>query len=385
MGELTSVLDAFAADDLDSLAGPALLDRTAELLEARNRIDAELARTVRKCEVTQASEHDGMRTMRSWSRGHGRLSSGAASQLVRTGRALEHLPAVAAAFAAGAVTAEAVAVIASITTTDRLAAAAEQDVDLAEIDQALALVAATQPHDTLKQTVERYQATLDPDGPEPDPTEGRRLSIAKHADGSISGRFDLDVVGGEKLQAALESTVQAARPEGDTRTRAQQLADALVQLCDNQLGAGNLPFLRTVKPHVVLTLPAEDLLDTSDGPGAATTGFDQTLSAARARWLTCDAQVTRIVLDPDGLPLDVGRTRRVVPAHIRRAVEHRDRTCVFAGCSAPTHWCDVHPAAPRGPRRACESWGGGGPSTHQGPPRLPRRTTTRWPMAHLPT
>ncbi|NEK59520.1 DUF222 domain-containing protein, partial [Geodermatophilus sabuli] len=71
-------------------------------------------------------------------------------------------------------------------------------------------------------------------------------------------------------------------------------------------------------------------------------GFGATLSAARARWLACDATLTRLVLDPDGLPLDVGRTARVVPPHLRRAVEHRDRHCVFTGCNAPTHWCDVH-------------------------------------------
>ena len=47
MGELTSALDALAADDLKPMFGPALLDRAAELLEARNRIDAELTRTVR--------------------------------------------------------------------------------------------------------------------------------------------------------------------------------------------------------------------------------------------------------------------------------------------------------------------------------------------------
>jgi hypothetical protein len=40
-------------------------------------------------------------------------------------------------------------------------------------------------------------ACLDPDGTEPDPTEGRSLTIATHADGSVSGRFELDAVGGE--------------------------------------------------------------------------------------------------------------------------------------------------------------------------------------------
>jgi hypothetical protein len=97
-----------------------------------------------------------------------------------------------------------------------------------------------------------------------------------------------------------------------------------------------------VKPHLIVTIGIEDLLDPSTGPGAAQTGFGATLSAARARWAGCDATVSRMVLDPDGLPLDVGREKRVVPPHIRRAVERRDRHCVFAGCSAPTHWCDVH-------------------------------------------
>ena len=136
--------------------------------------------------------------------------------------------------------------------------------------------------------------------------------------------------------------VQAGRCAGDQRTPAQQLADALVQLCDNQLACGQLPILRTVKPHVVLRIDLDDLADPHAGPGVADLGFGATISAARARWLACDATVTRIVLGPDGLPLDVGRTQRVVPPHLRKAVEHRDGGCVFTGCGAPSHWCDVH-------------------------------------------
>jgi hypothetical protein len=123
----------------------------------------------------------------------------------------------------------------------------------------------------------------------------------------------------------------------------QQNADALVQLCDNQLAAGTLPTLRTQKPHVVVAIDADDLTDTtSTGPGAGKTGFGARISAARTRWLACDGMISRIVMGPDGQPLDVGRTQRVVPPHIRRAVERRDGHCVFAGCEAPTHWCDVH-------------------------------------------
>jgi hypothetical protein len=166
--------------------------------------------------------------------------------------------------------------------------------------------------------------------------------IARHADGSISGRFDLDAVGGEKLQTALEAVVQAGRGAAEERTRGQQLADALVQLCDNQLAAGGLPVLRGHKPQVIVKIDIEDLVDPATGRGAAETGFGATISAARARWLACDGAVARIVLGPDGMPLEHGRSVRLVPPHVRRAAEVRDGGCVFTGCGAPTWWCDVH-------------------------------------------
>ncbi|SDY56741.1 protein of unknown function [Geodermatophilus africanus] len=331
-----------ADDDLHALGDRALLDRTAELVRERNRIDAELTRTIRVADARQACEHDGLKTMPSWLRNHSRLSAAAAAELVRSGRALAHLPVLAAAFAAGDVTADQVAAIAPIARDAHRVAAAEQGVDLAEVDAALTAIAVPQPHRVLGQAVDRYLAMLDPDGPEPDPTEGRRLAIIKHADGSITGRFDLDAVGGEKLQTALESVVQVGRCAGDERTRTQQSADALVQLCDNQLAAGTLPILRGHKPQVIVKIAVEDLADPATGPGAAGTGFGATISAARARWLACDGAVTRIVMGPDGMPLDYGRTLRLVPPHVRRAAEVRDAGCVFAGCGAPTFWCDVH-------------------------------------------
>jgi hypothetical protein len=198
MGELQSALDALAADDLHAMGAGEQLDRVALLVRARNRIDAELARTVRVADLAQAPEHDGLKTMRSWLRGHARLSPAAAGQLVRVGRVLEQLPAVAAAFADGRVTPEQVAVIAPVTKSENVAAAAEQGVDVAEVDRVLADTAATRQHAHLGQVVHHYLSRLDPDGAQPDPTEGRSLSIAKHSDGSVTFRGELDTVGGEK-------------------------------------------------------------------------------------------------------------------------------------------------------------------------------------------
>ena len=342
MGQLSQALDDLAEERLDGLFGPALLERLGPLLVLQNRLAAEVARTVRQCEVAGACEHDGKASMASWLRGHARMSQPAAGQLVRNGRALEQLPALAAAAAAGHVSAEAVAAIAPVAAPKHLAAAETQGADVAGVDAALAEVAACRPHAELRQVVGHYLARLDPDGPEPDPTEQRSFTLSKHADGRVSGRFELDAVGGEKAQAAIESIVQANRPKGDLRTRSQQQADAFEQLCDKQLAAGNQPTLRTIKPHVVVRVDLDDLVDPSTGPAAAHLGFGATISAARARWLACDGNITRVVIGPEGQILDVGRTHRVVPPHLRRAVETRDGGCVFAGCDAPSHWCDVH-------------------------------------------
>jgi hypothetical protein len=88
----SSTLDSLAADDLRVMFAPQLLDRLGELLRQQNRLAAEITRTVRECDLTQASEHDGLTSMQSWLRGHARLSPAAAARLVGNGRALEHLP-----------------------------------------------------------------------------------------------------------------------------------------------------------------------------------------------------------------------------------------------------------------------------------------------------
>src|SRR3954465_7419242 len=90
LAALESELDHLAAVDLKGMFGPQVVDRTRRLLTLKNRLDAELVRTVREGELTQAAEHDGKATMQSWLRGHGRLSDSAAHRLVHSGRALEH-------------------------------------------------------------------------------------------------------------------------------------------------------------------------------------------------------------------------------------------------------------------------------------------------------
>lgn len=171
---LQSLLDSLDAGPLDGMVtADQVLDRTALLVAVRNATDAELTRTVRRGETMQAAERDGLTSMRSWLRGHLRLSAREAARIVGNGRALEQLPAVASAFAAGTVTAEQVSVIAPVAAVDVQAEAVGQGVDLAEIDATLAQVATTQVHAALGTVVQHFLTRLDPDGTEPDPMEQR--------------------------------------------------------------------------------------------------------------------------------------------------------------------------------------------------------------------
>jgi hypothetical protein len=329
-------------DELHAMSGPTLLDRTRNLVAERNRIDAELARTVRIANSQQAFAADGIKTAQSWLRGHCRLSKSAASQVVRSGRALEQLPAVEQAHASGALTADQVDVIAPITSPKYAGLITAAGGTVAAVGEILAAFAADRPHEDLTRLVRQVLERLDQDGPEPDPTEERFLSFARHADGSITGRFHLDPLGAEKFQAAVEAHRQADRPAGDERTTGQQQADALVQWADNTLAAGTAPLLRRNRPQVAVKVSSEDLADPATGTGAAVLGFGGVASAAKARQVACDADLRRYLLSADRELLDYGRTQRIVTPGLRKAVELRDETCVFAGCDAPTWWCEVH-------------------------------------------
>ena len=56
----------------------------------------------------------------------------------------------------------------------------------------------------------------------------------------------------------------------------------------------------------------------------------------------CDCELTRIVINADGVPLDLGRTERLFTGPQRKAVIARDRECVWPDCHAHARWCHIH-------------------------------------------
>ncbi len=205
--------------DLDDLSDGVLLEHLREMLAVVNRLTAHAARVTRRADVRSACEYDGATTMQSWLRGHLRVSGALAKDLVAMGRALEQLPATGAAFAAGEVGADQVEVIAQIVKPAHLELAAAQGIDIGAVEAALVELACRGTHRDLQRAVGEYLAKLDPDGPEPDPTEERAVTLAQHPDGSWTIGGTLDAVGGQRVATALESISTAGRCAGDTRSR----------------------------------------------------------------------------------------------------------------------------------------------------------------------
>jgi 5-methylcytosine-specific restriction endonuclease McrA len=67
-------------------------------------------------------------------------------------------------------------------------------------------------------------------------------------------------------------------------------------------------------------------------PGQSVLEEGSHVSAETSRRLACDA--SRVVMrhDEDGRVVEIGARTRTIPPALRRALQHRDRTCRFPGC-----------------------------------------------------
>ncbi len=194
----------------------------------------------------------------------------------------------------------------------------------------------------LRKVMEAY---LDPDGVEPREEAAQRKRAAHlrpNGDGTTTLKWTDTDANMAQLQAALEP-LTAPRPgldgQQDTRSPAVRRADAMVDLVSQVLRHGDLPTSRGARPHLIVTVTEQSF---TNGRGLGITATGEHLSAAAVRRISCDADLTAIRLDPEGVPLSMGRTRRIVSPQQWLALVVRDRGCVFPNCQRPASFCDAH-------------------------------------------
>ncbi|WP_143447759.1 HNH endonuclease signature motif containing protein [Kineosporia sp. R_H_3] len=76
--------------------------------------------------------------------------------------------------------------------------------------------------------------------------------------------------------------------------------------------------------------------------GFATLHRHGPIEAHLLAYLACTATLTKVLLDPNGAPLDVGRTHRLATPAQRKALAARDGGCVIPACPVPHEGTDAH-------------------------------------------
>ena len=172
----------------------------------------------------------------------------------------------------------------------------------------------------------------------------RRFRMADTEDGGVAFSGLAYGAAAELARTALDAFRRPDTPD-EHRTPEQRSADAFEQLCDAALRLGEAPTVHGERPQVILVVEASEL---ERGRGAARfAGSGQPVTLAEAGTLLTDCEVSRVVRDADGTPIEVTKNVRTVPIGLWRALVVRDGGCRWEGCDAPASWCDVaHGQAP---------------------------------------
>jgi hypothetical protein len=314
-------------------SGAAAYEGLMELIPASGQLDLAMCLLAERVDRTGQFAADNAVSMAAWLRGQANSSHQWASARVLNGRALvDVLPLTLAGWQRGELTLEHATVIRhavdgldeSLTVAlDRALSGAAMSLSPKDLrDMAAALLEEYAPD---KQDADRERKTA----------SGQKAHLSDTPDG---GRLDadLDAEGTAILRAALDKFMP--KPEPGVLL-SQRRAQALVEMARQSLDFGHGHESSANKPHLVVSLSFEQLRDQL---GVGYLPDSGTIPASSLRRLACDAKIIPIVLNGQGLPMDVGRTTRVISPAMRIALNERDKGCTAPGCDRPPSWTDAH-------------------------------------------
>src|SRR2546428_4736224 len=127
----------------------------------------------------------------------------------------------------------------------------------------------------------------------------------------------------------------------DDRTHGQRCADALVEFC--RQGSGSKRDSSGPRPQLIIRASLDTLAGISGAPAGELEGGG-TVPAETVQRHACDSALVRLTGRTE-LHHELNHPSRTLPSATRRALEARDRHCVWPGCGRPQVWRDGHPAA----------------------------------------
>jgi hypothetical protein len=384
LAELPAAVRAFVDVSPGTLTTDALGERILALGLLIRQAQAAQAAAVRAFDLRGGADAAGAASTACWLRERAGAADREARSLLGLGRSLDRFPVMAAAFREGAVSAAHVRVLAAQARhlDDKTVAAGEAF-----------LVESARRFDAVRFSVivRRWVATVSAHAFEHDTErryDARWLSLSRTFGGmaSVQGMFEPE--GAALLEAALDAML-SANPAGDARTRDKQRADALVDLVELARSHDLLPISGGARPEVLVHTSAAALAGLpalAGALGVAGLGDDPTgdrlagsprgsglsggsrgsggsggpdprrgidgwppeldragpLTPGAFDRYTCDARFRRLVLDPAGIPLDLGRATRCVPPSLRKFVALRDGGCRYPDCPRPSAYCEAH-------------------------------------------
>ncbi|GAA5189898.1 hypothetical protein GCM10023346_05680 [Arthrobacter gyeryongensis] len=341
-----------------------------------------------------AAADDGYRNAAEFLRARLRIGIGEARRrlalasgvLPQTGIAGQDLPArhevLAAALATAALPSRSATIIS--TALDQVRHLADTDT-ARQMEHALTRTAIESDPDFVSRMARRWVDAIDQDGPEPGEEELRHrqgafirkprrglhhLEIFATAEQYETLATAMNTATNPRLQHTTDNdaadggaaddaagTGTGSGPALDRRSRAQKLLDGLTGACAVALSTGELPANGGLRPQVMVTIDYRDLLDRLDHvnrldretpaaagprPGSGASTFQGPLHPSVIRKIACDADIIPVLLGSDSRVLDIGRTTRIFPPHIRKAIIARDQGCAFPDCTIPAPWCEAH-------------------------------------------
>src|SRR6267378_5154161 len=330
---LKAAVDKMAAW-ISQADGDALGEGLIQIREAGiDPLEAAFATGVRRFDKSGEYKADGALSLTAWLRWKCRLSGGAAMERVEIARQLEKLPKTEAAFANGDLGFQHVAVLAR--TAEHVGAAAVR-----KEEGKLLQAAQTMDPGQFTTVAKNFEHQVDAAGALAEANRAyqrRYFHISEPQDGLVRLDGVLDAEGGATLRTALQRFMKPVKD--DTRNYGQRNADALVEL-GRQGGSGSKRDGAGPRPQLIIRASLDTLVGIPGAPAGELEGGG-TVPAETVQRYACDSAISRIMGQRE-LDQELNHASRTLPASTRRALEARDRHCVFPGCTRPLHWCDGH-------------------------------------------